>query len=122
MAGRDARTVIAIVGVVAAIAGAAAVIALAPREPPPAPVAPKFPKPPEVHPVIPPPEEPSVRPPPAFCEARDIAMVSSSLRAAHRQALAAAKRGDKKGEPAACHATEGARLLSGAFDSLTKRT
>jgi hypothetical protein len=50
------------------------------------------------------PEEPVARPPQAFCEARDIAMVASSLRAAHKEALAAAKRSDKKGAPATCHA------------------
>ena len=91
MSGGKARMVIGIGVVVAAIGAGAAVIALAPREPPPVPVAPKFPKPPEAHPVIPPPEEPVARPPQAFCEARDIAMVASSLRAAHKQALAAAR-------------------------------
>jgi hypothetical protein len=86
------------------------------------PVAPKFPKPPETHPVIPPPEEPAAKPPQAFCEARDIGMVANSLRAAHKQALAAAKRADKKGAPATCHASEADRALSNAFDQLTKRT
>src|SRR4030095_11551994 len=77
---------------------------------------------PEAHPVIPSPEEPVARPPQAFCEARDIAMVASSLRAAHKEALAAAKRSDKKGAPATCRASSGDRELSGAFDQLTKRT
>ncbi len=122
MSGSKARTVIGIGVVVAAIGAGAAVIALAPREPPPVPVAPKFPKPPESHPVIPPPEEPVARPPQPFCEARDIAMVASSLRAAHKQALAAAKRGDKKGAPATCHAADDDRQLSGAMDNLMKRT
>jgi hypothetical protein len=85
-------------------------------------VAPKFPKPPESHPVIPSPEEPAARPPQAFCEARDIGMVGISLRAAHKQAVAAAKRADKKGAPASCHASGGDRELSGAFDQLSKRT
>ena len=62
------------------------------------------------------------RPPQAFCEARDIGMVAMSLRAAHKQAFAAAKRGDKKGAPATCHATDAGRALSGALDNLMKRT
>jgi hypothetical protein len=122
MAGPNTRTVIAIGAVVLAVAAGAAVVALAPREPPPAPVEPKFPQPPEAHPVIPSPEEPPVRPPQAFCEARDIAMVAVSLRAAHKVGLGAAGRGDKRGEPAACHATDSGRTLSGTFDTLTKRT
>ena len=122
MSGRNPRAVVAVVVVAVAIVSAVAVVALAPREPPPVPVAPKFPKPPEAHPVIPPPEEPVARPPQAFCEARDIAMVSSSLRAAHKQALAAARRGDKKGAAASCQTTDAARALSGAFDNLSKRT
>ena len=94
------------------------------RTPPAASVAPKFPKPPEAHPVIPPAsEEPVGRgPPQAFCEARDIAMVATSLRAAHKQALAVAKRGDKKGAPAICREGDRDRALSSAFDGLTKRT
>ena len=122
MSGRNPRAVIAIVVVAAAIASAVAIVVLAPREPPPAPVAPKFPQPPEAHPVIPSPEEPVARPPQAFCEARDIAMVSSSLRGAHKQALAAAKAGHKTGEPPSCQTTDGARALSGALDNLMKRT
>ena len=122
MSGGKARMVIGIGVVVAAIGAGAAVIALAPGAPPPVPAAPKFPKPPESHPVIPPPEEPVARPPQPFCEARDIAMVASSLRAAHKQALAAARRGDKKGAPATCHAADDDRQLSGALDNLIKRT
>ena len=122
MSGGKARMVIGIGVVVAAVAAGAAVIALAPREPPPVPVAPKFPKPPEAHPVIPPSEEPVARPAQAFCEARDIAMVASSLRAAHKQALAAAKRGGKKGAPPTCHEADEDRQLSGAMDNLMKRT
>ena len=122
MSGGRSRTVIGIVVVVLAIAAAAGVVFVSARRPPPAPVAPKFPKPPEAHPVIPPSEEPvAPRPPQAFCEARDIGMVATSLRAAHKQALAAAKRGDKKGAPASCHTTDDARELSGVFDNLTKR-
>jgi hypothetical protein len=90
--------------------------------PPPVPVAPVFPKPPEAHPVIPSPQEPVARQPQAFCEARDIAMTSIALRAAQKAALAAAKRGDKKGEPPICHATETDRQLSPGFDNLSKRT
>jgi hypothetical protein len=122
MAGRNVRMLIAIGVVLAAIAGGAVIVARAPREPPPEPVAPKFPKPPEAHPVIPPGEEPVVRPPQPFCEARDIAMVAASLRAAHKQALAAAKGGDKKGEAAACHTTDSGRALAAGFDMLSKRT
>jgi hypothetical protein len=125
MAGRNPRNYIAaaVVGV-AAVSGVALVVGtMRTPAPPPAPVAPKFPKPPEAHPVIPPSEEPvAPRPPQAFCEARDIGMVATSLRAAHKQALAAAKRGDKKGAPASCHTTDDARELSGVFDNLTKRT
>jgi hypothetical protein len=125
MAGRNARNYIALAVVgVAAVGGVVLVVAtLQTPAPPPAPIAPKFPKPPEGHPVIPPSEEPvAPRPPPAFCEVRDVGMVATSLRAAHKQALTAAKRGDKKGAPASCHTTDEARALSGAFDNLTKRT
>ena len=123
MSGGRSRTVIGIVVVVVAIAAAAGVVFVSARRPPPAPVAPKFPKPPETHPVIPPAEEPSApKPPQAFCEARDIAMVSISLRDAHKRAVAIAKTSDKKGAPATCHTSERDRELSGAFDGLTKRT
>jgi hypothetical protein len=124
MAGRSPRTIIGIAVVAAAILTAAVVVVMSVRgpDPIPVPVAPKFPKPPESHPVIPSPEEPVARPPQAFCEARDIAIVSTSLRAAHKQALAAARRGDKKGAPAACHAADADRELSGALDNLMKRT
>ncbi len=123
MAGRSPRTIIGIAVVVAAVVGAVVIVVVSSRPPPLAPpVAPVFPKPPESHPVLPSPEEPVARPPQAFCEARDIAMVATSLRAAHKQALAAAKRGDKKGAPATCHASDTDRELSGALDNLTKRT
>jgi len=123
MAGGNARKFIALAVVAVAMVGGVAVVLVGSRnEPAPIPVAPKFPKPPEAHPVIPSPEEPVARPPQAFCEARDIAMVASSLRAAHKEALAAAKRSDKKGAPATCHASAADRELSGAFDQLTKRT
>jgi hypothetical protein len=117
------RTAIGIGVIAAAIAAAVVVVFVSARQPPPPPPAPKFPKPPESHPVIPPPEEPSApRPPQAFCEARDIAMVSISLRNAHKQALALAKTSAKTGAPPTCHASESDRELSGAFDGLTKRT
>ena len=125
MAGRNARNYIALAVVLFAMVSGVALVVLTMRTPapPPVPIAPKFPKPPEAHPVLPPSEEPvAPRPPQAFCEARDIGMVATSLRAAHKQALAAAKRGDKKGAPAACNATAGARELSGALDNLLKRT
>jgi hypothetical protein len=123
MAEGNPRRFIGIAVVAVAIVAAIVVIVVsAPREQAPMPVAPNFPKPPESHPVIPSPEEPAARPPQAFCEARDIALVASSLRAAHQQALAAAKRADKKGAPATCHASAGDRELSAAFDQLTKRT
>jgi hypothetical protein len=109
---------------VAAVAAAALIVVVTSRTPaPPAvPVAPQFPKPPEAHPFIPSPEEPVAHQPQAFCEARDIALVSISLRNAHKAALAAAKHGDPKGAPAICHTTDGDRELSQAFDNLTKRT
>jgi hypothetical protein len=125
MAGRNARNFIAAAVVVFAAVSGVALVVLTMRTPapPPAPIAPKFPKEPEAHPVIPSPEEPSApRAPPAFCEGRDIGMVATSLRAAHKQALAAAKRGDKKGAPAACNSAAGARELSAVLDSLMKRT
>jgi hypothetical protein len=125
MAGRNARNYIALAVVGAAIVSGGAFVILTLRTPAPAPVpvAPKFPRAPEAHPVIPPSEEPvAPRAPQAFCEPRDLGMVATSLRAAHKQALAAAKRGDKKGAPASCHASDDARELSGAFDNLTKRT
>jgi hypothetical protein len=122
MSGRS-RAIIGVAVMVAAVAAAVAVVVVSARpQPPPRPVAPVFPKPPESHPVIPAPEEPTPHPPQAFCEARDVALVSGSLRRAHQQALAVAKAGDKKGAPDACHATERDRELSGAFDNLTRRT
>jgi hypothetical protein len=73
--------------------------------------------------VIPPAEEPSApKPPQAFCEARDIAMVASSLRAAQKQGLAAAKAAAAKGAPPTCHAGERQRELLTAFDGLQTRT
>src|SRR5262245_2290456 len=117
------RTAIGIGVIAVAVAAAVAVVFVSARRPPPPPVAPRFPKPPESHPVIPPPEEPSApRPPQAFCEARDIAMVSISLRDAHKRAVAIAKTGDKKGAPPVCHAGDHDRAMSLAFDGLTKRT
>ena len=124
MARRNPRAIVGIGVMVAAVVAAAAIVVVTSRTaaPPPVPAAPVFPKAPEAHPVIPSPEEPAARPPQAFCEARDIALVSISLRNAHKAALAAARRGDKKGAPASCHATDGDRELSQAFDNLTKRT
>ena len=125
MSGRSPRTIIGVAVMVVAVAGAVAAVVISSRPPlPPVPVAPVFPKPPEGHPVIPSPEEPTPSPPPAFCEARDIALVSGSLRRAHDQALAIAmsKKAEKKGAPATCHAADSDRDLSGAFDNLTKRT
>jgi hypothetical protein len=123
MSGRSPRTIIGVAVMVAAVAAAVAVVVVSSRPPPPAPpVAPVFPKPPESHPVIPSPEESAAHPPQAFCEARDIALVSGSLRRAHEQAVAIAKKGDKKGAPDTCHRADNDRELSGAFDNLTKRT
>jgi hypothetical protein len=123
MKGRDPRAIVGIAVMAAAIVVAVLVVVItsrpAPLLPPQAPV---FPKPPEMHPVLPPPEDPVAHPPQAFCEARDIALVSISLRNAHRAALAAAKQGDRKGAPASCHASDEGRELSQAFDNLTKRT
>ena len=122
MSGGGRRTAIGIGVIVVAVAAAAAVVLVSARRPPPPPVAPKFPKPLEAHPVIPSPEEPTPGPPQAFCESRDIAMVATSLRGAHKQALAAAKRGGKKGAPPTCHQADEDRQLSGAMDNLMKRT
>jgi hypothetical protein len=124
MAGRDPRAIVGIGVMVAAVAAAAVVVVVTSRTPaPPArPVAPIFPKAPEAHPVIPSPEEPAAHPPQAFCEPRDVAMVSISLRNAHKAALAAAKRADKKAAPESCHATDADHELSRAFDNLSKRT
>jgi hypothetical protein len=123
MSGRSPRAVIgaAVMGI--AVAAAVTVVVASSRPMPPAP--PKFPKPPEAHPVIPPEasdEQPAPRPPSAFCEARDIAMVATSLREAHKRAFPAAKAGDKKGAPPACREGDHDRALAIAFDGLTKRT
>jgi hypothetical protein len=124
MARRNPRAIVGIGVMVAAVAAAAVIVVVTSRTPapPPVPAAPQFPKPPEAHPFIPSPQEPVAHEPQAFCEARDIALVSISLRNAHKAALAAAKRGDKTGAPASCHATDGDRQLAQAFDDLTKRT
>ena len=124
MAGRNARAIVAVAVVGAAIAAAVVIVVVNVRASarPPIPVAPVFPRPPEAHPVIPSPEEPVAHPPQAFCEARDIAMVSISLRNTHRAALAAAKHAAKSGAPASCHTTDSDRELSDAFNNLTKRT
>ena len=123
MSGHSPRTIVGVGVIVAAVAAAVAVVVVSSRPlPPPPPVAPVFPKAPESHPVIPSPEEPAPRPPQAFCEARDIALVSGSLRRAHEQALAIAKKSEKKGAPETCHTTVSDRELSGAFDNLTRRT
>jgi hypothetical protein len=123
MAPRNPRAIVGIGVMAAAIVAAVVIVVVSSRPAPPLPpVAPVFPKPPEAHPVIPSPEEEVARPPQAFCEARDIAMVASSLRAAHKQAAAAARRGDKNGAPPSCHASAADRELSAAFDNLTKRT
>ena len=108
-----------------AVAVAVAVVVASSRTPPAASVAPKFPRPPEAHPVIPPEasdEQPAARPPQAFCEARDIAMVATSMREAHKRGLAVAKAGDKKGAPPVCREGDRDRALAIAFDGLTKRT
>jgi hypothetical protein len=124
MAGRNPRAIVGIAVMAAAILGAAILVVVTSRTPAPPsrPVAPVFPKAPEAHPVIPSPEETAAHPPQAFCEARDIALVSISLRNAEKAALGAAKRADKKGAPATCHATEADHELSQAFDNLSKRT
>ena len=123
MSGRSPRTIVGVTVMVTAVAAAVAVVVASSRPGPP--VAPKFPKPPESHPVIPPEavdEQPAPRAPQAFCEARDIAMVSASLRGAYTQALTAARAGEKKGAAPACHAGDHERALAIAFDGLTKRT
>lgn len=123
MSGRSPRTVIGAGVMGIAVAAAVAVVVSSSRAP--APVAAKFPKPPEAHPVIPPEasdEPPAPRPPQAFCEARDIAMVATSLREAHKHAITVARAGEKKGAPPACREGDHDRALAIAFDGLTKRT
>ena len=117
MAGRSPRAIIGIArGGARRSCAAVVVVVVAARGPAAAavPVAPKFPQAARVapgHPVARGASRP--RPPQAFCEARDIAMVSTSLRAARTSARsAAARRGDKNGAPATCHATDGDRELS----------
>ncbi len=125
MSGRSPRTIIGAGVMGVAVAVALAVVVGSSRMPPPVPAAPRFPRPPEAHPVIPPEpsdEPPAPRPPQAFCEARDIAMVATSLREAHRHGLAVARAGDKKGAPPACREGDRDRALAIAFDGLTKRT
>jgi hypothetical protein len=123
MSGRSPRTIIGGAVMVAAVAAAVAVVVVSsrpkPQQQPPPPV---FPKAPESHPVIPSPEQPAPHPSQAFCEARDIALVSGSLRRAHEQALEIAKKSGKKGAPQSCHGADSDRELSGAFDNLTRRT
>lgn len=123
MSRRSPRSVIGagIMGVAVAAAVAVVVASSRPQPPPP----PKFPKAPEAHPVIPPEavdEQPAARPPQAFCEARDIAMVATSMREAHKRALAVAKAGNTKGAPPDCRDGDRERALAIAFDGLTKRT
>src|SRR5436305_10548813 len=125
MSRRGARTVIGAGVMGLAVAGALAVIVSSSRAPAPVSVMPKFPRPPEAHPVIPPEESdepPAARPPQAFCEARDIAMVATSLREAHKRGIAVAKTGEKKGAAPACRAGDRDRALAMTFDGLTKRT
>ena len=120
---RNPRAIIGFGVMAAAIIAAVLIVVVSSRTPPPPPpVAPVFPKPPEAHPVIPSPEEPVAHPPQAFCEARDIAMASISLRNVHKAALAAAAHADKKGAPASCHGSANDQALSQAFDNLSKRT
>jgi hypothetical protein len=124
-----------VVGAAVAVAAAAAVIvvvrgATAP-EPPPARIEPpRFPVAPQAHPVIPPAEEPVTRPAQAFCEVRDLGIVAMALRTAHKQALAVAQRGAKKGSPLACRAQRQAQAqgdddedkLAQAVNDLSART
>jgi hypothetical protein len=121
---RNPRAIIGFGVMAAAIVAAVVIVVVTWRTPeaPPRPLAPAFPKPPEAHPVIPSPEEPVAHPPQAFCEARDIAMTSISLRNMHKAALAVAKAADKKGAPASCHQSSADQGLSQAFDNFSKRT
>src|SRR4029078_681774 len=92
MSRRSPRSVIGagIMGVAVAAAVAVVVASSRPQPPPP----PKFPRAPEAHPVIPPEavdDQPAARPAPAFCEARDTALVDTALGAAHQTALTTAQ-------------------------------
>jgi len=125
MSGRSPRTIIGAGVMGVAVAAALTVVVASSRTPPAAPVAAKFPRPPEGHPVIPTEasdEQPAPRPPQAFCEARDIAMVATSLREAHKRALTIAKAGNTKGAAPDWRDGDRERALAIAFDGLTKRT
>jgi hypothetical protein len=87
-----------------------------PKPPPP----PKFPATePAPHPVIP--SEPNARQPQAFCEARDIYQLASTLRAAQKQSLPRAKGAPVKGAPPACHDDAEDRRIVAAVDPLGAR-
>jgi hypothetical protein len=125
-----ARLAIGIAGAVVVAAVVVLVVrwASAP-EPPPAPASilpPKFPVAPQAHPVIPPSEEPVAKPAQAFCEVRDLGLVAVALRATHKQALDAARRGAKKGGPLACRARDSVDVdgdkLAQAVNDLSART
>ena len=119
------------IGAAVAIATAAAVTfvvrwALAPEPPPVIIAPPRFPVAPEAHPVIPPSEEPVTKPAQAFCEVRDLGVVAMALRKMQAQALDAAKRGAKKGDPLACRTqaqmSEDEGKLAQAVNDLSART
>jgi hypothetical protein len=124
MAARNPRAIIGFGVMAAAIIAAVLIVVVSLRtpEPPARPVAPVFPKAPEAHPVIPSPEQPVAHPPQAFCEARDIAMTSISLRNMYKAALSVAKAAEKKGAPASCHGTSVDQGLAQTFDNFSKRT
>ena len=119
------------IGTAGAVAVAAVVVlvvrwASAP-EPLPTPIVPpRFPVAPQAHPVIPPSEEPVAKPAQAFCEVRDLGLVAAALRATHKQALDAARRGAKKGGPLACRAGDSVDddgdKLAQAVNDLSART
>jgi hypothetical protein len=113
-------------GAVAAIAGVviavvAAVILSRDESPPPAPPPPKFPaRDPPPHPVLP--SEASEKPPEPFCEGHDIFSVGGFIRAAQKQAAAAAKQGLAAGAPRSCHDEASDKELSAALSKLIART
>ena len=116
------------IGATAAVIAAAATFfvrwASAPEPPPPIIKPPSFPVAPPAHPVIPPSDEPVAKPAQPFCDVRDLGMVAMAVRQAQARALAAAKRGAKKGGSLACRTQgdENDDKLAQAVNDLSART
>lgn len=117
------------IGAVVAVVAAVAVVfvvrwASAPEPPPPIIKPPSFPAPPQAHPVIPPSDDPVTKPAQPFCEVRDLGTVAMAVRTAQARALAAAKRGAKRGGSLACRTQgdENDDKLAQAVNDLSART